>query len=178
MSLPLPSPLPFRKDFKWGVLLRIMKIRLGKSKDKREFLKVQKEAFPNLDSKKQSKYFDEKIKNKEIFVAKKDKEYVGHHCFGKHLLNPPFAKGVFGEELAVKKKFRGKGIGTELVKELIKYCKKNKIIMLYLGTGDFKGNKAIQYYKKLGFKKVGNIKDINPDSEYDYGQIIMAKVIK
>ncbi len=155
-----------------------MKVRFGNKEDKKEFLRTQKEAFPNLDVKQQTKYFDEKIKNKEIFIAEENKEYLGHHCFGKHLLNPPFVGGVFGEELAVRKKFRGVGIGTKLVDELIKYCKKNKIKMFYLGTGDFKGNKAISYYKKLGFEKVGYINDINPDSKYDYGQIIMAKVVK
>jgi len=98
-----------------------MKVRFGNKEDKKEFLRTQKEAFPNLDVKQQTKYFDEKIKNKEIFIAEENKEYLGHHCFGKHLLNPPFVGGVFGEELAVRKKFRGVGIGTKLVDELIKY---------------------------------------------------------
>ena len=96
----------------------------------------------------------------------------------KYLLAPPFSRGVFLEELAVKKKFRGEGIGTNLINALIKFCKKNKINMFYLSTGDFKANKAIKYYKKLGFKIVGKMKDINPKSEYSYGEIFMAKVIK
>lgn len=155
-----------------------MKIRKGKPSDKKEFLKVQKEAFPNLDSKKQLLYFIEKLKKKEVLVAEQEGEYAGHNCFGKYLLSPPFSRGIFLEELAVKKKFRGKGIGTKLVMELINYGKKNKINMLYLGTGDFKGNKAIIYYKKLGFKKIGYLNDINPKSEYNYGEIFMAKVLR
>ena len=58
----------------------MMDIRLGKKSDKREFLKTQKEAFPNLDFKRQSKYFDEKVKKKEIFIAEENKKYLGHHC--------------------------------------------------------------------------------------------------
>ncbi|MEJ2267724.1 MAG: GNAT family N-acetyltransferase [Nanoarchaeota archaeon] len=154
-----------------------MKIRQAKLKDEKEFLKTQKEAFPNLDLKKQSKYFKEKIKNKEIFIAEENGKYAGHHSFGKYMLNPPFATGVSGEELAVKNNFRGKGIGTALINSIINYCKKRKIRVFYIPTGDFKGNKAIKFYKKLGFEKVGVLKDINPESEYDYGQIIMAKVI-
>ncbi|MBT3404615.1 GNAT family N-acetyltransferase [archaeon] len=155
-----------------------MKIRKATKKDEKEFLKVQKKAFPNLNSKKQALYFEEKIKKKEIFVAEQKGEYAGHNCFGKYLLAPPFSRGVFLEELAVKKKFRGEGIGTNLINALIKFCKKNKINMFYLSTGDFKANKAIKYYKKLGFKIVGKMKDINPKSEYSYGEIFMAKVIK
>ena len=155
-----------------------MNIRLGRKNDKKDFLKIQKEAFPNLDLKRLSKYFDEKIKNKEIFVAKEGKDYLGHHCFGEHLLNPPFEGSVFGEELAIKKKFRGQGIGKALVEELIKYCKKNKIDLFYLGTGDYKGNKSIPYYQKQGFKKVGHLKDINPNSEYNCGQLILAIEVK
>jgi len=155
-----------------------MKIRLGKSIDKIEFLKVQKEAFPNLDSKKQTRYFVNKLRNKEILVAVNGKNYLGHICFGKHILNPPFVGGVFGEELAVKKEYNGKGIGTALLKNLISYCKKNKYSVLYLGTGDYKKNKAINYYKKLGFKEIGKLKEINPKSEYKYGQIFFGKIIK
>mgnify|MGYP001304453828 CR=1 FL=1 len=155
-----------------------MKIRIGKKNDKKEFIKVQKEAFPNLNSKKQIKYFNEKVKNKEIFVAVEGKDYLGHVCFGKHLLNPPFIEGVFGEKFAVKKKFRGKNIGTDLLKHLMNYCKKNKFLVLYLGTGDYKGNKSILYYKKLGFKEIGKLKEINPKSEYKYGQIFFGKILK
>ena len=93
-----------------------MKLRFAKPLDKKNYLKVQLEAFPNLQAKKQSKYFDIKVKNKEIFVVKIDNKYTGHLCFGHHLLDPPFAPSIFLEELAVKKEFRGRGIATELKK--------------------------------------------------------------
>ena len=155
-----------------------MKISLAKKSDKKEYLKVQKEAFPNLNSKQQSKYFDFKIKNKEIFVAKIDNKYAGHLCFGHHLLNPPFAPSIFLEELAVKKEFRGRGIATKLKKYIEYYCKKNKIPMIYLGTGDYKGNKAIRLYKRLGYKRIGKLKEINPKSDYKHGQVFYGKVVK
>jgi len=154
-----------------------MKIRKATKKDKKNFIEVQKEAFPNLNSKKQSKYFDEKLNKKEIFVVG-DKEYAGHVCFGNHKLSPPFSGGVFIEELAIKKKLRGQGIGTSLINYLINYCKKSKIGMIYLSTGDYKKNKSIDYYKKLGFVKIGVLKEINPHSEYSYGQIIMGNKLK
>jgi GNAT superfamily N-acetyltransferase len=155
-------------------------VRLKKAvkKDRKNFLAIQKRAFPNLNSKKQSMYFDLKVKNKEVFSVFEKDEYIGHICFGKYLLNPPFSPGIFIEELAVKESFRGRGIGTFLIKHLIDYCKKKNIPVLYLGTGDYSNNKNISYYKKLGFKVVGKLKEINPKSEYKYGQVFMGLVVR
>ena len=155
-----------------------MKIRFGKKSDEKNFLKIQKEAFPNLDLKKQTEYFKEKIKNKEIFVAEEKGKYFGHHCFGKHLLNPPFSGSLFGEELAIKKEFRGQGIGTSLMKKVINYCKKLKVKMFYLSTNDYKENKAIKLYKRQGFVQIGKLKDIHPDSTYSHGQIIFGVEVR
>ncbi|MBW6442671.1 GNAT family N-acetyltransferase [Patescibacteria group bacterium] len=155
-----------------------MKIRNGKLTDKKEYLKTQKEAFPNINTKRDSKFFEEKIKNKEIFVLEEKGEYAGHICFGKHLLNPPFVGSIFIEELAVKEKFRGKGFGTKLMEKLVKFCKSKKIPTIHLGTGDTGNSKVMRYYEKQGFKKVGWLKDINPNSEYNRPQFFYAIMIK
>lgn len=155
-----------------------MKIRRATIKDKREFLATQKEAFPNLNPKKQAKYFSLKLKNKELFCLFERKNYVGHLSFGKHLINPPFAKSIFMEELAIKNKFKGEGFGTSLIKFLINYCRKNKINILYTSTGDYPNNKSLLFYEKLGFEKIGSLKEIDPKSEYKHGQIFLGKLIK
>ena len=113
----------------------------------------------------------------EIFCIIDNNEYVGHLCFGKHLINPPLAKSIFIEELAVKNEFKGKGFGKLLVEYVISYCKKNKVNIIYTSTGDYDNNDAKIFYTKLGFKKVGSLKDIDPCSEYNYGQIFFAKVV-
>ena len=154
-----------------------MRIQIAKNQDKKEFLITQKEAFPNLNSKKQAIYFDNKIKNKEIFVVYEE-GYAGHLCFGKHLLSPPFAKSVFVEEMAIKKKYQGKGFGSLLMKFLFSYCKKNKIGMVYVSTADYGDNKAIKFYEKLGFNIIGSLKDIDPNSEYEHGQIFLGKILE
>jgi len=155
-----------------------MRIRFGKATDKKEYLFTQKEAFPTIDLKRDSNFFDEKVKNKEIFVIEEKGKYVGHSCFKKYLYEAPFAVSVFGQELAIKKNFRGKGYGSALREKLVKYCKKKKIPIIYIGTGDYKDNKAIKFNKKHGFKKVGFLKDIDPNSEYEHGQIFMALLVK
>lgn len=153
-------------------------IRMGKPTDKKDYLKTQKEAFPTIDANRDSKFFDEKIKNKEIFVLEENGEYAGHICFGKHLFNPPFAGSVFIEEFAVKKKFRGMGFGTRLMEKLVDYCNKNKILAIHLGTGDTANNGAIKYYEKQGFKKVGWLEDIEPNPEYDHPQFFYAIMVR
>ena len=155
-----------------------MKIRFGKSTDKKEYLKTQKEAFSTIDSKRDSKFFDLKVKNKEIFVVEEKGEYVGHSCFKKCLIEPPFAVSVLGQELAIKKKFRSKGYGSALREKLVDFCSKRKIPVIYTSTGDFKGNKAIKFNEKHGFKRVGFLKEINPKSEYKHGQLFYALVVK
>ena len=150
----------------------------GKKTDKKEYLQTQKQAFPSINSKRDAKFFEEKIKKKEIFVITEKDHYAGHLCFGKHVLNPPFAGSVFIEELAIKKEFRGKGCGTALIEELVRFCKKKKIQVIILGTGDVKGNKTKKYYERQGFKKVGWMKDIIPNPEYDHPQIFYAVMVK
>jgi ribosomal protein S18 acetylase RimI-like enzyme len=155
-----------------------MKIRKATRKDKKQYMKTQKEAFPTIDSKRDSKFFDEKIKKKEIFILEVDKEYAGHICFGWHKYNPPFAGSIFIEEFAIKKKFRGRGLGIKLMEQIVKFCKKKKIAEIILGTGDFRGNKAIKFYEKQGFKKVGWLKDLPGKSEYDYNEYFYAIKVK
>ena len=58
--------------------------------------------FSTINLRRDSKFFDLKVKNKEIFVVEERGEYVGHSCFKKCLIEPPFAVSVFGQELAIK----------------------------------------------------------------------------
>ncbi len=155
-----------------------MRIRFGKPTDKKNYLKTQKEAFSTINLRRDSKFFDLKVKNKEIFVVEERGEYVGHSCFKKCLIEPPFAVSVFGQELAIKNKFRGKGYGTALREKLVDFCRKRRIPIIYIGTGDFKGNKAIKFNEKHGFKKVGFLKEISPNPEYKHGQLFYALLVK
>ncbi len=155
-----------------------MIIRLGKRTDKREYLKTQKEAFPIINSRRDAGLFDKKIKQNEIFVICEDNTYLGHLCFSSYLVEPPFARSVFIEEMAIKKKFRGKGFGRALINYSIKYSKDEKIPTIYLSTGDYANNDSIKLYESIGFKKAGNLKDISPKSEYNYEQLFYGLEIK
>jgi ribosomal protein S18 acetylase RimI-like enzyme len=155
-----------------------MKIRKASKKDMKNFVELQKEAFPNLNSKKQEEYFIEKMKSNEILILEDKGNYVGHLSFRLYRLNPPFNNGIFLEELAIKRDFQGRGYGKKLLKEIERYPKNKDIKVIYLSTNDSIKNKARIFYKKQGYQILGKLKEINPLSEYKHGQIFMGKIIK
>tara|TARA_R110002020_G_scaffold135764_2_gene303172 strand:- start:65 stop:388 length:324 start_codon:yes stop_codon:yes gene_type:complete len=53
------------------------------------------------------------------------------------------------QDVMVKEEFRGSGIGSELIKRIITYCKSNiKIYKIILECS----NENIDFYKKFGFR--------------------------
>ena len=98
----------------------------------------------------------ERITKKQIYVAlnKKDK------CIGFMgvINNGCFRKFSYLSLIAVKKRYRGKGIGKELINkfEEIGFKKANRAFLL---VSNF-NKKAQLLYKKLGYKKVGKIPDL------------------
>jgi ribosomal protein S18 acetylase RimI-like enzyme len=58
--------------------------------------------------------------------------------------------GIYG--LAIKKEFRCKGIGKEIIKQQLKMCKDKKLKLAFLQTED--GYYPADMYRKLGFKDI------------------------
>lgn len=58
--------------------------------------------------------------------------------------------GIYG--LAVKKEFRGKGIGKEIIKQQLQMCKSKNLKLAFLQTEE--GYYPAYMYRKLGFKDV------------------------
>ncbi len=80
-------------------------------------------------------------------------------------------------EIAVDKNHQGKGIGTKLLKkgmqDIKEYFKKEgyKAKIIFVSTDDF-DDKAISFYKKLGFEEIANF---HPFLNHE---ILLAKKIK
>lgn len=83
--------------------------------------------------------------------------------------------GIIG--IAIKKGFRGIGIGTEMMKTLEEYARKMGLKVLMLSV--FANNTpAINLYKKMGFVETGRIpKRFFKDGNY-IDEIIMTKVLE
>lgn len=90
-----------------------------------------------------------KIKNEyteEFFFAKVNNEIVGvtSSVYDNEIY------GIYG--LAVKKDFRCKGIGKEIIKQQLQMCKDKKLKLVFLQTEE--GYYPADTYRKLGFKDV------------------------
>jgi len=73
--------------------------------------------------------------------------------------------------LAVKKEYRGQGIGSMLLKELLLRFPEVRRIYLEVKVGN---KKAIKFYKKHGFKIKEKIKDFYTDGSSAY---LMEKIL-
>jgi len=60
-------------------------------------------------------------------------------------------KGIKLERFAVLEKYRSNGIGAKMTEFILKNLKENQLIYLYAQDS------AIKFYKKLGFKSIGNL---------------------
>lgn len=96
------------------------------------------------------------ISKKQVYVAtNKNDKCIG---FMGIINNGCFHKFTYLATLAVKKNYRKKGIGEALVSkfETIGFKRADRVFIL---VSDF--NKIAQkFYRKLGYKKVGNIPDL------------------
>lgn len=90
-----------------------------------------------------------KSKNTIILVAEENKILKGYISIT--LIKNIWQRLCYIDDIFVKKDSRRKGIGLSLLKELIKIMKSRKIKKFKLGV-ETKNEKAIQLYKKIGFK--------------------------
>jgi len=98
--------------------------------------------------------FRKALENKDYLclVAEIDEEVVG---FIDMWAFPDVSHGAYLAQIqnfVVKEKMRGKGIGTELVEEMIGFFRKRKHHELHVWT-EKKNRVAIRFYKRLGFRK-------------------------
>lgn len=99
-------------------------------------------------------YFESKINNKEIFIAKIQNEIVGYVIFNiaeKDYPSMRYRKQLSIEAICVDANCRGKGIGTALLEYIKKVGKEKGCTDLYL-TVNKENENAINLYEKFGFR--------------------------
>lgn len=98
--------------------------------------------------------FEEMIQNATIMVAKWQNEIVGYMTFSiqeKNHHGMRFRKQLIIDAICVVEKYRGKGIGSALLKDIRKIAKENSCTDLYLTVNEENEN-AIKMYEKFGMK--------------------------
>lgn len=91
----------------------------------------------------------EKKYKREFYLIKVDEKIVGAvvSVFDEEIF------GIYG--LAIMKEYRGKGIGTEAIKQQLKICKEKNKKIAFLQTEE--GFYPANLYRKIGFKDVCNV---------------------
>lgn len=104
--------------------------------------------------------------------------YQGEPVGSANLYLQSFAKLAHHSLFAIiiEKSMRGKGVGTALLKELIRLAKESfHLEFLYLEV--YEGNPAIGLYKKLGFREIGKHTHFIKEGDKYYSKIFMEKYL-
>ena len=135
-----------------------MKIRKAKKEDLQEVGKLMLEEFSkppfnekvlfNNVLKSLSFYFNIGI----IYILLEKNKIIGVVVF--KIEQYWEGKVIIIEDLAVKEKYKRKGIGRLLINKVENYAKNNKIKYINFLTN--KKSKSIKFYKKLGYKLLKN----------------------
>ncbi len=90
-----------------------------------------------------------KKKYAEVLIAEYENEPAGQALFFHNFSTFMGRPGIYLEDLFVRKKFRGKGIGKALLLELVRLAKKRNCRRVEWCVLDW-NEPAINFYKKLG----------------------------
>ena len=98
-------------------------------------------------------YFTDLINNSYVIVAELDNNIVGYLA-GSINEKGSYEEVQYGEinNMFIKDKCRGLGIGKSLINNFKNYCKSNGINNLKV-TASYKNKNAIEFYKKSGFEE-------------------------
>ena len=112
------------------------------------------DIFKSVEEVINKEYFENLIKNEEIYIAKVDKEIVGYIIFNikeKENSSMRYRKQLNIDAICVDERYRGKGIGTKILESIKEIAKTRGCTDLYL-TVNQENENAIRVYEKFGFK--------------------------
>ena len=112
------------------------------------------DIFKSVEEVINKEYFENLIKNEEIYIAKVDKEIVGYIIFNikeKENSSMRYRKQLNIDAICVDERYRGKGIGTKILESIKEIAKTKGCTDLYL-TVNQENENAIKVYEKFGFK--------------------------
>lgn len=104
-------------------------------------------SYPNPPRDVFTQIISEYSKNQKFWIALNDNQIIGS------IMLAPYSKGGHLENLAVLPNYRNKGIGTKLIKKLLKDSFQEKLSLISLTT------RIPDFFSAIGFKKSIKLKD-------------------
>lgn len=130
-----------------------MKIRNATKRDKKAISELYYELHPVEEKENKEKGLLVPIEKSKIIpillVAQENKQIAGF--VWAHFIQYGFFKYGTIDEFFVKKEFRGRGIGTNLLKKAIERLEKLNPKIILVGT-EKENKEAIRLYQKIGFE--------------------------
>lgn len=107
----------------------------------------------------QENWFREKSeKGLPILVASIDQEVMGFATYGSFRPKPGY-QFTIEHSVYLHNKARGKGLGKQLMQELILLAKKNGYHTM-VGGIDSSNLNSLEFHKKLGFQEIGRFREV------------------
>jgi len=163
-----------------------MKIRTIKEEDINSVLKICNFHIKNSQSNFEEKNFSYKnfldLTNKILdsnlpFLVCEDEENILGFAYLKNFRNKSGYRYSFENSIYINNKFIGLGIGSKLLKQLVKVSSKNKKIKTIIAVIAKKNSESsIKIHKKNGFKVVGTLKKIGFKNNQWLDTIYMQKI--
>jgi len=139
-----------------------MKIRQVKLNDINDFIETYVKAYEELENykyktRKEIKNYFKWLYNRDkegFLVAEENNKAVGFAAGDANWINLEGEKVLEIHEIFVLPEFRKKGVGSKLLNEILSYGikKGRRLAELWVGKTNYK---AIDFYKRFGFKKAG-----------------------
>ncbi len=106
----------------------------------------------------------------EVYIAKVEDEPMGVIGLYRQVHTPVGVVwiGWFG----VRPSFRGRGLGTQMLRDLVKIAKEYKFKELWVFT-DRENRGALRFYEKFGFINLGTVEENNPGVTHDPTDVIL-----
>jgi ribosomal-protein-alanine N-acetyltransferase len=121
-----------------------LKFREFKLRDLKEIIEIEKEAFPLPLSEVAMIFLSTCCR----FYVVEDREIMGYLILGNESNDT-----LFIHHLAVKKKYRNRGIGSEFIK---RYISNKKSVVTVRASNE----KAVRFYERHGFRKIRTYKNL------------------
>lgn len=107
----------------------------------------------------QENWFNEKLKvGLPVIVASLNQEVLGFATYGSFRLKPAY-QFTIEHSVYLHHNARGRGIGKQLMMELISLAKKNGYHTM-VGGIDSSNLNSLEFHKKLGFQEIGRFKEV------------------